>query len=138
MEFLVYRSHALVAPDSAAAVAIVETSLQNNGRTGLTGFLHHEPGLFLQYIEGPPQALWDLWHRILADDRHDGVALIGRGMLAHRFFDAWRMGYATGDVASFLDFLDEAAGKSLLAQASTRESIWFLRGACQRLDLGVA
>jgi hypothetical protein len=47
------------------------------------------------------------------------------------------MGYSHGDVACFLDFLGEATGKTLLAQASVRETIWFLRGACQRLDLGL-
>jgi hypothetical protein len=137
MEFLVYRSRALVAPESAEARAIVASSVRNNARDNLSGFLHHEPGLFVQYIEGPPEALWELWDRLIADVRHEDVHLIGKGLISHRFFDDWRMGYSSGDVANFLEFLEEAAGKTLLADASARETVWFLRGACQRLDLGL-
>ena len=138
MEFFVYRSHARVSPNSPEACEIVATSVRRNGAAGLTGFLHHEPGLFVQYVEGPPLSLWDLWDRLGRDARHDDVTLIGKGLLSHRFFDDWRMGYSNGDIACFLDFLQESAGTSLLAQASARETIWFLRGACQRLDLGLA
>ena len=138
MEFLVYRSRALLAPASVEAGAIVATSVRNNARYGITGFLHHEPDLFVQYIEGPPESLARLWSRIRADTRHQDATVIGKGLLSHRFFDDWRMGYSQGDVACFLDFLSEAAGKTILAEASVRETIWFLRGACQRLDLGLS
>jgi hypothetical protein len=137
MEFLVYRSMPRVAPRSSEASAIIATSVRNNARDGVTGFLHHEPELFVQYIEGPSAPLARLWARIAVDARHEAPTIIGRGLLAHRFFADWRMGYSNGDVASFLDFLSEATGKTLLAQASVRETLWFLRGACQRLDLGL-
>jgi hypothetical protein len=137
MEFLVYRSVPRVAPRSSEARAIVATSVRNNARDGLTGFLHHEPDLFVQYLEGPGGPLAQLWARIAADTRHEAPTIIGKGLIAHRFFADWRMGYSHGDVACFLDFLGEATGKTLLAQASVRETIWFLRGACQRLDLGL-
>ena len=137
MEFLVYRSRALVAPETVEAGEILATALRNNARYGITGFLHHEPGLFIQYIEGPPESLSRLWARIVVDVRHEDAVVIGRGLISHRFFDDWRMGYSHCDVACFLDFLGEAAGKTLLADASVRETVWFLRGACQRLDLGL-
>lgn len=138
MEFLVYRSQALVAPGSVEARRIVATSVRNNARYGITGFLHHEPQLFVQYVEGPPESLRRLWALLLRDPRHADPTMVGKGIISHRFFEDWRMGYSNGDVACFLDFLDEAAGKSLLAEASARETVWFLRGACQRLDLGLA
>lgn len=137
MEFLVYRSCARVAPDSDEAKRILTASLRNNRQDGITGFLHHEPGLFVQYIEGPRGSLKRLWTRLLADPRHENPTVVGKGLISNRFFGDWRMGYSTGDVACFLEFLQEATGKSILAEASTRETIWFLRGACQRLDLGL-
>ena len=138
MEFLVYRSQALVAPGSAEVEAIVAAALRNNARLGLTSFLHHEPHLFVQYVEGPAAAVHDAWQRIRADSRHDDAQLIGGGPLLRRFFAGWRMGYSDVGVARFLDFLDEAAGKCSVSEASAREAVWFLRGACQRRDLGLA
>ena len=137
MEFLVYQSRALVAPDSKEAGRVVATALRNNARNGVTGFLHHEPDLFVQYIEGPRDSLGLLWNRIVADTRHQDAVVVGKGLISNRFFADWRMGYSTCDAASFLGFLQEAAGKSTLADASARETIWFLRGVCQRLDLGL-
>lgn len=137
MEFLVYRSRALVPPNSKEADRVVATSLRNNARNGVTGFLHHEPDLFVQYIEGPRDSLGLLWNRVVADARHQEAVVIGKGLISNRFFADWQMGYSTRDVASFLEFLQEAAGKSTLADANARETVWFLRGACQRLDLGL-
>ena len=137
MEFLVYRSRALISHDSKDASQIVATSLHNNARNGVTSFLHHEPDLFVQYIEGPRDSLGPLWNRIVADTRHQDAVVIGKGLISNRFFADWRMGYSTCEAASFLEFLQEAAGKSMLADATARETIWFLRGACQRLDLGL-
>ena len=138
MEFLVYRSRALVAPGSAGAEGMLEVSLRNNARFGLTGFLHHEPHLFVQYLEGPQEALNRTWRCIRADSRHVDAELIGAGPIARRYFGGWRMGYSHGGVVRFVDFLEEAAGKTLAGEATAREAIWFLRGACQRQDLGLA
>ncbi len=137
MEFLVYRSRALVAPESVESRAILSSSLRNNARHGLTGFLHHEPELFIQYIEGPGESISRLWARLVVDQRHQDPTIIGKGLIGHRFFEDWRMGYSHGDVACFLDFLGDAAGKTLLSEASVTETVWFLRGACQRVDLGL-
>ena len=138
MEFLVYRSEALVPTDSVEARRILETAIRRNGQDGLTGFLHREGDVFVQYLEGPRQPLQSLWKRLLVDPRHRNPTLLGRGMIGPRLFADWRMGYSSADVASFLEFLDEAAGKNLLAEASAAEAIWFLRGVRQRVDLGLA
>ena len=50
MEYLVYKSRALVAPGSAACRDIVALSQLSNAYLGLTGFLHAEEGLFIQYL----------------------------------------------------------------------------------------
>lgn len=138
MEFLVYRSRALLSPGSPEVGAIVEAALRNNARAGLTGFLHHEPDLFVQYLEGSGAALRGAWQRIRRDPRHEDAELIDGGTILHRFFGGSLLGYSDGAVARFSDFLDEAAGKSAPADATARETIWFLCGACQRQDLGLA
>jgi hypothetical protein len=137
MEFLVYRSRALVAPGSVEADRIVAESARNNARAGLTGFLHHEPGLFVQYVEGRAEVVEAAWRRILADPRHDNATMIGMGPVRQRFFGGWALGYSDDGVARFADFLEEAAGKLCADAATPHETIWFLRGACQRLDLGL-
>lgn len=138
MQFLVYRSRALVAPGSAEAARILAASVRNNARGRLTGFVHHEPQLFVQYLEGPADELGETWSRIRSDPRHADATAIGRGPLSHRLFGGWRMGCSDAGVARFSDFLGEAAGKSRADEATARELIWFLRGACQLQDLGLA
>lgn len=137
MEFLVYRSRALVAPISPECEAILASSLRNNARTGITGFLHAEPGIFVQYIEGPERFLWALYDTLLADPRHTEVTLLGTAPIRERLFPEWRMGFAGPTIASFLDFLAEATQTGLPEKATARETIAFLYGASQRVDLGL-
>ncbi len=137
MEFLVYRSRALVAPDSRECEEILASSLRNNARTGITGFLHAEPDIFLQYIEGPGKFLWALYDMLLADDRHTDVTLLGTGFIQQRLFPDWRMGYAGPNIVSFLDFLAEATQTGSPEEATASGTIAFLYGASQRVDLGL-
>lgn len=138
MEYLVYRSKALVLPDSASCQSIVAISAMKNLLFGLTGFLHVEDGLFIQYIEGPPRPLWDLYSRLQFDERHTNMKLLGHGELRRPRFRKWSMGYSSSNVMSLKEFMAEATFKKTPEQASCAEAIWFLMGASARIDLGIS
>lgn len=70
---------------------IGEQSGRNNEREGITGLLMTEGGVFLQIVEGPPDAVDRLYERILADDRHRDVVLIASEEGAERLFPGWTM-----------------------------------------------
>ena len=137
MDFLIYRSHALIGPESEACREILAASQRNNAKLGVTGYLHFEDGMFMQYLEGPAAALQTLYQRIVLDPRHCDVEQLGYGPTNQCLFRRWSMGFSDDHVASFRDFLNEAWGKTDPKEADAREAALFLTGACQRMDLGI-
>ncbi len=71
---------------------ILRTARHRNQSLGLTGCLHHEDGLFFQWLEGP------------ADDRHRDFEILDQGALDHRRFQDWRMRFSDRDRASLMDW----------------------------------
>ena len=138
MEYLIYRSQALVAPHSAECREIVSTSQRNNARAGLTGFLHAEEGLFVQYLEGPTGPLWELYQRLHHDLRHTDLVLLGHGRAVQRRFQDWSMGYASTNVLTFGDFLEQVSYRKPAEDASGAEALTFLMAASVRVDLGIS
>lgn len=79
IERLVYRSDAVASPDGEVDLeAIVETSVINNARRGITGALAHQSGVFAQVLEGDPEALSETLLAIEADPRHRNVRVLAR------------------------------------------------------------
>lgn len=137
MEYLVYKSTALVAPGSAACDDIVAVSQRSNPHLGLTGFLHAEDGLFIQYLEGAPEQLWALYEHISLDLRHTGLILLGHGALNKPRFVGWSMGFSEINVLSFTGFLEEVSFGKQAEAVSSSEAVIFLMAACARIDLGI-
>ncbi len=137
MEYLVYKSTALVAPGSAECREIVTVSQKTNARCGLTGFLHAEQGLFVQYLEGPSESLWTLYERLFLDVRHENLLLLGHGEIAKPRFEDWSLGYSDINVSSFAEFLDEVSSIKLSRKPSCLEAINFLMSANARIDLEI-
>lgn len=70
---------------------ILARSRHNNERDGITGALICRGDLFLQLLEGPRSAVTATFQRILGDDRHLDVMLIGSGYIKTRLFPKWHM-----------------------------------------------
>jgi hypothetical protein len=138
MEYLIYRSKALVPPGSEACRSIVAVSQMNNASLGLTGFLHAEEDLFIQYLEGAPKPLWALYERLHLDDRHTDMMLLGRGNLDKRRFEDWRMGYSDDHVISFDDFKERVPFFEPIEKASSKQALYFLMAAYAQIDLGIS
>ncbi len=71
--------------------SILSVARRNNAREGITGALICRADLYLQMLEGPRSAVTSRFHKILADDRHIDVVLIGCGDTKTRLFPQWDM-----------------------------------------------
>ena len=92
LERLVYRSD--VTPSSEAPMdlsEIVATSVRNNGRRRITGALAHHAGVFVQVLEGEPDALTALMQDIEADPRHRNLRVLARWPVQAQLFLGWAM-----------------------------------------------
>jgi hypothetical protein len=77
--------------DNPVLNQILSVSRRNNERDQITGALICRADLYLQMLEGPRAAVTATFQRILADDRHLDVTLIGSGDITWRLFPRWHM-----------------------------------------------
>ncbi len=70
---------------------ILSVARRNNLRDGITGSLICRADLYLQMLEGPRAAVTTTFHKIMQDDRHLDVVLIGCGDVKTRLFPEWHM-----------------------------------------------
>lgn len=115
---LLYRSHATRELDERDLLPILMTSMRNNARVGVTGLLLYGPprplpapdpdappssvvipfegpGVFVQWLEGPEEAVRATYERIHADARHADVEILGESGRDRRLFPHWSMGLET-------------------------------------------
>ncbi len=88
---LVYVSTARPDFGGPAVAAMVERAGESNAAAGITGCLLHFDGSLMQYLEGPPDAVVQLYRRILADPRHHDAVELHRGPQTGRVFPDWSM-----------------------------------------------
>jgi hypothetical protein len=92
IERIVYRSDAVAATDGPIDVSrIVSTSVRNNARRRLTGALALQGGIFIQVLEGDPDALTAMMEIIEADARHRNVRTLARWPVQAQLFVGWAM-----------------------------------------------
>ena len=87
--------------DSTAIAAIGEQASRNNQRLGLTGLLMTSGGLFYQVLEGPPEAVDEVYAAIAADERHTDVLLLATEEdIPSRLYPDWSMRTVDLDAAA--------------------------------------
>ena len=80
--------------------AILTASKRNNAAQAITGALIFDGGWFLQALEGERRAVWSVFERIAADERHGDALPIEMVDVAERVFGNWWMGLATRSAAT--------------------------------------
>lgn len=90
---LIYRSRdRLPEPGRRAALGdLFSQARSNNKRAGLTGALLLGDAWFVQTLEGEQGVVRELFTRIEADPRHDGVEVLEAGPVPARVFARWAM-----------------------------------------------
>lgn len=91
---IVYRSRADRNLSTRRLGELLATARSRNAREGLSGILLYDGIHFLQWLEGPADALHRVWSSIQNDPRHTELELLGRPELPVRLFRGWEMGLA--------------------------------------------
>tara|TARA_B100000686_G_scaffold342298_1_gene421175 strand:- start:1177 stop:1608 length:432 start_codon:yes stop_codon:yes gene_type:complete len=123
MYSILYISRASESCDKAAIQQILQSSRQNNQINAITGILIHKSPHFLQYLEGPPEAVGELYEKIESDDRHDSVKVISRSEIDNRIFSNWEMGFASEEDLRPLQWKWELDKLSLFSLANTTDKM---------------
>lgn len=76
---------------------IMSASRRNNEALRLTGALCYSPRGFLQCLEGPRDAVNEIFRRIMRDSRNEDVTLVQYEEISERLFDQWSMAYVRSD-----------------------------------------
>lgn len=99
---------------------LLVVSKRNNEAVGVTGVLLYIEGCFLQILEGEEEAVKEVFARVKADTRHEGLLIIFEGAKARRNFDKWSMGFKNMPMDTykrqigFEDISDEAFVENVL------------------------
>ena len=113
MKFIVYVSQSAKAFSTGDLGALLEHSRDRNAADDITGLLiyryneDYRRGNFLQVLEGPEDALADVWNRISSDPRHHTIIVLEEGESDARAFGDWSMGFRNvdeQDLAGFVGF----------------------------------
>jgi len=90
---LVYVSASAWAMSFDDLNAILDASRDNNRKLGVTGMLLHMDNGFLQVLEGPKEAVLEIYESIACDPRHTGVRILLERETDERLFEEWTMGF---------------------------------------------
>lgn len=88
---LVYTSHAALDFDERQLVSLHRAACVLNVLDGITGLLVFNGTHFLQWIEGPPQAIDYLVERLRRDPRHTHFEICDERLADERLFVDWSM-----------------------------------------------
>lgn len=107
---LSYCSHAPSPVGQAELDRILEASQRNNQRDDITGLLTFSGEVFVQFLEGPPEALRRLMDRLQRDPRHSDIIILSEGSDHERILEGWDMELVTRQEAHQVlrDALSEA------------------------------
>jgi hypothetical protein len=93
MRSLVYVSSAVELFTDNELKALLQKSRINNQTANITGMLLYKDGNFMQYLEGPGEAVDAVMTRVKADPRHTGLLVLLQEEQAKRQFADWSMGF---------------------------------------------
>jgi hypothetical protein len=113
--------------------AIGEQSRANNERLDLTGMLMASGGLFYQVLEGPAEAVDEVYARIANDSRHTDLLLLGSEENVERLYPDWTMEVVNLDAASNVRLFPlKALVKSVFEQTRLTENMmWAIERTIQ-------
>lgn len=94
---LIYVSTAVYLLSSEELLDILHVSRRNNEVGPVTGLLLYKDGNFMQVLEGPEEAVMNIFGKILRDTRHTDIIVISKEPITAREFADWRMAFLNLD-----------------------------------------
>lgn len=91
---VIYTSKAVQGFSQLQLEALLDKARRVNQTRDITGMLLYDEGDFLQILEGPAEAVMDLFTRIERDPGHSNVRLVSQENVTAREFGDWGMAFA--------------------------------------------
>nr|WP_280157196.1 BLUF domain-containing protein [Wenxinia saemankumensis] len=91
---ILYTSKTTLSDTSVAAIDVLRVARRRNAEDEIGGFLVKDGGTFVQVIEGPADAIEQVFRRIRRDMRHYGIEVRSDRSIRSRQFGDWGMGFA--------------------------------------------
>lgn len=104
---LIYVSCADHQMSDAELQEILAQAVARNKESGVTGMLLYSDGGFIQVLEGPSDAVDEIYARICGDRRHHSILRLCTDPIEQRDFAGWNMGFrriTASDAQSHPDF----------------------------------
>lgn len=98
---LIYVSTAVYLLGSEELLDILRASRINNEMGPVTGLLLYKDGNFMQVLEGPEEAVMNIFGKILRDVRHTDIIVVSKEPIMAREFSDWRMAFLNLDDETF-------------------------------------
>jgi len=89
---LIYVSHRSINCADEDVAQILESSIHQNSKEGITGVLLYSKTQFIQVLEGEALTILKLYDHIKKDRRHHNPLLINLNIIEKRYFPSWQMG----------------------------------------------
>ncbi len=121
LEAIAYTSSAVPGLTEASLEHLLTRARRNNEVLGVSGVLLFHDGSFLQYFEGPPEAVRQVYERIQRSPMHRDIIELIRGPIEERSFSNWLMGFTRVPESSALQ-MSNASWKTRLSQANRAAS----------------
>jgi hypothetical protein len=124
---VVYVSHVATdpaVPQAAMLEEILGAARRNNARIGVTGALLYSARRFAQVLEGPPDAVEEIFEVIQCDPRHASITVLEVASPAARAFGDWSMAFTDTPQVTPDDLAAPQAAERLvsLLQAAIRNT----------------
>jgi len=97
MKQVVYLSTATHDMSDEALENILNVSIRNNAKLGITGLLIIKGRTFMQALEGEVEVVDALYRKIEQDPRHKNIILLSEESITQRQFPNWNMGFKNLD-----------------------------------------
>jgi Sensors of blue-light using FAD len=102
LECIVYVSSAVGRLADADLEAVLAKSRRRNQDQHVTGALLYHEGSFIQYFEGPPNGVADVYGHIRRSPLHCNIIELERTPVRERQFPAWLMGFTRAPKSTVL------------------------------------
>lgn len=124
---LVYLSRAKRAMSSQELDGLLVKARDINATLNITGMLLYHSGAFMQILEGPKDAVTELFYeKIIKDERHHKVVVTTKGFAPRRQFSGWRMSFENldgrGEIRpdGFSSFIPDGSAEGLVPDHADR------------------
>ena len=105
LNYVLYASNLVENMGHRALNELLDVSQRNNSTMDISGFLHIENQIVLQYLEGPSNLLQHAVDRIREDPRHAEFSILSHGPTERRFFEGWNMALVESTTLSLFDLM---------------------------------